>query len=88
MEQTYTLNEIAGIMKENKWYLLATEEAVSRFIKGGYGTVTIKYDLRGNSVEKVTVVGTEETVLKPTANRPNTVSEGEAFMLTMDIFKE
>lgn len=84
---TYTLNQIAEIMAKNKWYLLATEEAVTRFLKNGYGTVTVKYDLRNSQVEKVSVIGTEETVLKPTENRPNSVRSDEAHVLTMDIFK-
>ena len=83
IEQKYTLNEIAQIMEQNKWYLLQTEEALRRFLKNGYGTVTIKYDLRANDVEKVTVIGTEETILRPKEGHPvsRTIET-----LTIDIF--
>lgn len=83
MEQRYTLNEIAGIMEQNKWYLLKTEEALRRFLRNGYGTVTIKYDLRANEVEKLTVIGTEETELRPKDGHPISRTESA---LTIDIF--
>lgn len=85
MEEKYTLNEFAQVMEKTKWYLLATEESVHRFIKGGYGTVTVKYDLRGGNVEKVTVINSEETILQPKDGMPkSTSSHGD--MLTMEIF--
>jgi len=71
MEDKYTLNEIAEIMGKNKWYLLAVEEAVKGTLRNGFGSVTIKFDIRANNVDKLTITQTEETVLKPTDNRPN-----------------
>lgn len=85
MEDKYSLNEFAQIMEKTKWYLLATEDAVHKFIKGGYGTVTVRYDLRSGNVEKVTVIGTEETILQPKDGMPkSTSSHGD--ILTVEMF--
>jgi hypothetical protein len=86
MEERYTLNQIARIMEQNKWYLLQTEDAVRRFLKNGYGTVTVRYDLRAGEVEKMSVIGTEETILRPKEGHPLQQANNSLDMLTFEIF--
>ena len=70
-EQRYTLTEIADMMRENKWHLLSVEEALAKGISKGYGNITIRFDLRAGQVEKMTVINTEETILRPKEGHPD-----------------
>ena len=83
MDTRYTLSEFAEIMRKNKWYLLETEESLRRALRLGYGTVTIRYELRANEVEKLSVVSTEESILRPKDGHP--IQQWEK--LTIDILK-
>lgn len=50
MEQKYTLDEFADMMKTNKWHLIQIENEIQNT---SYGTVDIKLEVRGGVVERI-----------------------------------
>lgn len=61
MTQTYTLDQIAELMKKNKWHLIEIEEAVQSV---EYGTVEVRLEVRAGAVEKVSFFNAK-TQLRP-----------------------
>lgn len=81
-EEKFTMAEIAEMMRNNKWHLLSVEEALAKGISKGYGNITIRFDLRAGQVEKMTVINTEETILRPKDGHPEQGMTHGFFMWT------
>jgi len=81
----FTLNEFAEMMKRDKWYLLEVEAILHDQLRKGYGTITISFDLRADTVEKIIVKSTEETILRPKKGHPEGSGVADE-MLTGEFF--
>ena len=63
---TAQLDQFAEIMRKNKPHLIAIEEKATQL---DYGSMTIKVEVRGGVVSKMSFIQTEETWLSPKNNK-------------------